>query len=269
MFARQPTDVCAAGSPNGSAHHVMPDGTAAVAAADGVVWSATQTARGYAVVIDHAPLAKVATFYTHLEKLLVAPTANAKTGERVRAGQPIGIIGADPLDAEHLKHLHFELWRGGPSDAVDPAAIMRAWSVVPDPNALARRNGSFVYRPIGASGDAYPEWVRALRDKAGVSRHPRPRQPRDRLRRIECGATLRDVDAAFSAVAPLQRLLAWPVRRRPRPGVDLRPCVRRGRRTHHVAERSVRRRDAPDPTRLAPRDNLLGQPPAVEEHVPF
>ena len=57
----------------------MPDGMVAVAAADGVVWSAMQTPRGFAVVIDHAPGAKVATFYTHLEKLLVTPTANARS----------------------------------------------------------------------------------------------------------------------------------------------------------------------------------------------
>ncbi len=121
-------------------------GCVAVAASDGVVWSAMQTPRGFAVVIDHAPT-KVATFYTHLEKLLVTPTANAKAGERVRAGQPIGIIGADPLDGEHLKHLHFEIWLGGPNDAIDPAPVMRSWPDVADPNALVARNAGFVVPP--------------------------------------------------------------------------------------------------------------------------
>jgi hypothetical protein len=126
-----------------------------------------QTPRGFAVVIDHGP-SKVATFYQHLEKLLVTPTANAKAGQHVHAGQPIGIVGADPLDAEHLKHLHFELWLGGPSNATDPSALMRGWEIVGDPSALVARNAGFMYRPIGASGDAYPDWIRALKDKAGV-----------------------------------------------------------------------------------------------------
>jgi len=167
MFARQPSDTLRIGSPNSSARFVTPDGMNALAASDGVVWSAMQTPRGFAVVIDHGP-AKVATFYTHLEKLLVTPTANAKTGQRVRAGQPIGVIGADPLDAEHLKHLHFELWLGGPNNAVDPATVMRSWELVGDSGALVARNAGFVYRPIGASGDPYPDWIRALKDKAGV-----------------------------------------------------------------------------------------------------
>jgi Peptidase family M23 len=167
MFARATADTLRAGTPNGTAHFVMPDGMRAIAASDGVVWSAMQTPRGFAVVIDHGP-AKVATFYQHLEKLLVTPTAKAKSGERVRAGQPIGIIGADPLDGEHLKHLHFELWLGGPNDAIDPAPVMRGWNVVDDPSALVARNAGFAYRPIGASGDPYPDWVRALKGKAGV-----------------------------------------------------------------------------------------------------
>jgi hypothetical protein len=153
MFARQPSDTYKAGSPNGSKLFVMPDGMTAVAASDGVVWSAMQTPHGLTVVIDHAP-AKVVTFYTHLEKLLVVPATPRKTGERVRAGQPIGVIGASPLDAEHLKHLHFEVWLGGPNDRIDPTALMRGWDTVPDPNALVARNAGLVYRPVGVDGEA-------------------------------------------------------------------------------------------------------------------
>jgi murein DD-endopeptidase MepM/ murein hydrolase activator NlpD len=139
MFARQPSDAYKAGSPNGSKLFVMPDGLVAVAAGDGVVWSAMRTPHGFAVVIDHGPN-KVATFYTHLDKLLVAPATPAKTGQRVRAGQPIGIIGASPLDAAHLKHLHFEVWFGGPNDRIDPSALMRRWETVADPNALVAQD---------------------------------------------------------------------------------------------------------------------------------
>ncbi|MFT3693960.1 MAG: peptidoglycan DD-metalloendopeptidase family protein [Kofleriaceae bacterium] len=167
MFARVATDSFKAGSPNGSKAFVMPDDAVAVAASDGLVWSATKTPRGWAVVIDHGPR-KVATFYTHLEKLLVKETSGGKSGERVRVGQPIGVIGADPLDAQHLKHLHFEIWLAGPNSAVDPAPFMKQWTSIADPNALVARNAGFLYRPVGASGEAYPEWVRSLKGKAGV-----------------------------------------------------------------------------------------------------
>jgi murein DD-endopeptidase MepM/ murein hydrolase activator NlpD len=140
MFARLASDPFKAGSPNGSKLFVMPDDIPALAASDGVVWSATQTPQGFAVVIDHGPR-KVATFYTHLEKLLVASAKPGKNGERLRAGQPLGIIGASPRDSEHLKHLHFEIWLGGPSDRIDPSPVMRAWEFASDPpETLVARN---------------------------------------------------------------------------------------------------------------------------------
>jgi hypothetical protein len=167
MFARVPADTFKVGSPNGTRGFVMPDGLVAVAASDGAVWSADSSPQGFEVVLDHTPT-KAATFYAHLEKLLVQPTARGKSGERVRAGQPIGVIGASPLDGEHLKHLHFELWLGGPSDRIDPALVMQGWDTVPDPSSLVARNASFIYRPVGGRGEPYPDWVRALKGKAGV-----------------------------------------------------------------------------------------------------
>ena len=164
MFRRQPIDSFVSGTPNGSKQHVMPDGIKTLAAGDGYVWSATQTPRGWAVVIDHKPL-PYATFYTHLDRLLVAKAAPNKNGQRVLAGTPIGVIGGDPLVPPHLKHLHFELWAGGPSEAVDPAALMRTWQVVA---VLTTRNAGFTYRHVGASGEPYPDWVRALKDQSGV-----------------------------------------------------------------------------------------------------
>ena len=78
------------------------------------------------------------------------------------------MIGASPLDGERLKHLHFEVWLGGPSDRIDPSIVMNAWETVTDPNAVVARNAGLSYRPVGAPGEAYPDWVRALKDKAGV-----------------------------------------------------------------------------------------------------
>ncbi|MBV8757170.1 MAG: peptidoglycan DD-metalloendopeptidase family protein [Deltaproteobacteria bacterium] len=160
MYPRASSDPFKAGTPNASKVFVMPDGISALAAADGVVRSAAVTPQGHAVVIDHVR-GELATFYTHMERLSVKP------GDTVRAGQPIGTIGASPLDKEHLKHLHFEIWLGGPSGRIDPAPIMRGWETVPSTTMVAR-NGGFLYRPVGAANEPYPEWVRALRGKAGV-----------------------------------------------------------------------------------------------------
>lgn len=111
------------GTPDGSKGYFVPPGMVAVAAGDGRVWSAGWAPRGYAVVIDHGK--PWATYYAHLASLQVA------AGDRVRAGQPLGVIGADPKDTQSLRHLHFALWHGeGGSSAIDPEPVMRAWNVV-------------------------------------------------------------------------------------------------------------------------------------------
>lgn len=152
MYRRRPGDPWKAGTPNGTPNFIMPDHRAALAASDGVVWSATNTARGWTVVIDHAPR-KLATYYTHLSSLLVS----AK--QPVSAGTPLGIIGADPLDGEHLMHLHFEVWRGVADGRLDPQRLIEtAWEYVPDPGDLPRtlvaRNGG--HRPTDGSSYDVP-----------------------------------------------------------------------------------------------------------------
>jgi hypothetical protein len=133
MFGRIASDPFPVGTPNGTKAFVMPDHWMAVAASDALLWSAGKTERGYAVVLDHGT---VATFYTHLESLLVplagAPTKGADPvpWRRIKAGQPLGIIGYDPQDFQRIKHLHFELWPGGPDKAVDPQPIMKSWQVL-------------------------------------------------------------------------------------------------------------------------------------------
>ncbi len=99
-----------------------PEGTKVVAARAGKVWSVGQTARGWNVVLDHGP-SPWATFYQHLSKVTVAK------GDVVTAGQELGLMGADPTDAQHLRHLHFATWWKGWGDAasVDPAAAMGSW----------------------------------------------------------------------------------------------------------------------------------------------
>ncbi|HEU4733449.1 MAG TPA: M23 family metallopeptidase, partial [Kofleriaceae bacterium] len=153
MYRRQPGDPWPAGTPNGTPGWVMPGHRAALAASDGVVWSATNTPRGWTIVIDHSPR-KLATYYTHLSSLLV------QAKQPVSAGTPLGIIGADPLDGQHVLHLHFEVWRGGSADRFDPQPLMEAtWEHLPDPGdrppMLAARNAS----PRRLSRAGFPVFV--------------------------------------------------------------------------------------------------------------
>ena len=156
------------GSHNGSRAYVMPDGVYALAVADGQVWSAGWTRRGFSVVLHHA--AGWATYYTHLASLSVRETKRGQSGERVATGQPLGEIGFDPSGSRRLKHLHFELWRDRSRvRAVDPAPYLAGWRHARDERSPAPlRNGGLVYRPLGDPGDPYPDWVRRLRGKSGV-----------------------------------------------------------------------------------------------------
>jgi murein DD-endopeptidase MepM/ murein hydrolase activator NlpD len=140
MFARIASDPFAVGTPNGTKGFVMPDAWMAVAASDGILWSSGHTPRGFAVVIDHGA---VATFYTHLDTLFVPqvrpPTKGLSPAKviPIKAGQPLGVIGGDPQTHQRIKHLHFEVWRGGPQHAIDPAPLMKTWRVF-TPSDVAR-----------------------------------------------------------------------------------------------------------------------------------
>ncbi len=102
-----------------------PEDTPILAARAGTVWSTGHTARGWNVVIDHGP--PFATFYQHIAK---PPLVLA--GMRVKAGDQLGIMGADPTDPQGLRHLHFAVWFKGHGDdaSVDPASVMAGWQRV-------------------------------------------------------------------------------------------------------------------------------------------
>jgi hypothetical protein len=272
MFRRVANDTFAAGSPNGSKLFVMPDNMPAVAAHDGVLWSALLTQRGFAVVIDHKPL-PFATFYTHLDHLFVKPTARAETNEGVRAGQPIGSIGYSPTDPERLKHLHFEVWAGGPSSpgsAIDPAGPMKSWEVLGDPRAqLVARNAGFIYRPVGSPGEAYPQWVRELRGKSGVY-VIRETDDSGNAETVYVGSSVGRLYETLTR--HFQAWRRWKGFWKGQYGEGHDPGLTYPRDGVEVAVRITKPDDALDEEarlirRLRPRDNLIGQP--IEEEVPF
>lgn len=166
---RELIDVYKPGTVNGERWYFMPDNVPALAAASGTVHFARWTPVGFTVIIRHPT--GWATYYTHLSSLAVS------TGDTVTAGQPIGIIGGNPVDRMPLKHLHFELWKHGTrAGVVDPKPYLDAWPHVTlmnewtpgDPIATALRNAGFVYRPVGERGEPYPEWLRRIRGSSGV-----------------------------------------------------------------------------------------------------
>jgi hypothetical protein len=108
---------------HGNAKFFFPDSVYACAARDGTLWHVGQGGHGRFVVIDHG--APFATFYTHLSSCLFPALQRGAGGIRVKAGQPLGVVGFSSLDAARLMHLHFEVWyKGGSSSHVDPWPLL-------------------------------------------------------------------------------------------------------------------------------------------------
>jgi murein DD-endopeptidase MepM/ murein hydrolase activator NlpD len=120
MFRRNPNEPAAL--PQGSQNYYIPDGTPAVAAADGVVVTSEEIGTGGLVRIQHTP--QVRTGYFHLTNRQVS------VGQQVRAGTVVGTVGHNPLDYP-LNHLHFEVYENG--NAVDPGPYLAGASSIPMP----------------------------------------------------------------------------------------------------------------------------------------
>jgi hypothetical protein len=142
------------------------------------------------------------------------------------------------------------------------------WGTVPDPNALVARNASLVYRPVGASGEPYPDWIRALRGKAGVY--------------VIRDVTTREIVYVGSSASRLYDTLTrhfqqW--RRykgfwRGQYGEGHDPGLTYDRDSVEVATRLTSPSRCLDEetrliARLRPRDNLIGRVSTTDETVPF
>ena len=111
-------------------NYFMPDGVAVRAVADGVLWFAGRNETGLAVLVDHDE-PQLLSLYLHMATLDV-PEVKAGAGRvRVARGQRLGTIGASPLDRENVKHLHFEVWKGGGAEShVDPRPYLQGAEVL-------------------------------------------------------------------------------------------------------------------------------------------
>jgi murein DD-endopeptidase MepM/ murein hydrolase activator NlpD len=101
-----------------------PRGTPVLAADDGVVLAVRRTSIGGNVIWLRPDGADVELYYAHLDRQDVRP------GERVRAGQPIGLVGNTGNARTTPPHLHFGVYRNGGRDAIDPAEWIARSGVV-------------------------------------------------------------------------------------------------------------------------------------------
>jgi murein DD-endopeptidase MepM/ murein hydrolase activator NlpD len=120
-------------------HYHMPDGIPALAYDAGVVTRSGQIGTGGRVEIDHG--GGIVTKYYHLVGLKVS------AGDRVKAGQPVGIISHNPASYK-LNHLHFEVLKNGKT--VDPAAFLKASTMVKAPSSPILAAGLAVGAAVGA-----------------------------------------------------------------------------------------------------------------------
>ncbi len=135
------------------------------------------------------------------------------------------------------------------------------------PNLGSLRNGGFVYRPVGARGDDYPEWLRNLRGESGVYV----------IRDARSGMVLYVGESHTGRVYEtltrhFQGWRRWKGFWRGQFAEGHDPGLTYRRDRVEVAVRVTRAADALDEEsrlirRLTPRDNLLGQ--AELEPAPF
>lgn len=120
MYARKAGDpAMAIGDGGRTASWWVPEGTPAIAIAEGNVESASKTPTGWRVWVRHD--GGYATGYFHLTQLFVS------LGDRVSMAEALGIVGDNPVDNDP-DHLHLELAIGDLDNLAanrrDPAIIL-------------------------------------------------------------------------------------------------------------------------------------------------
>lgn len=101
-----------------------PRGTAAVAAADGVIDRVTENTLGGKVVFLRPNNKDYTLYYAHLDKQLVQP------GQEVKTGDTIGLVGNTGNARTTVPHLHFGIYTF--SGAVDPLPFVNRITKTPE-----------------------------------------------------------------------------------------------------------------------------------------
>ncbi|MEJ7677223.1 MAG: M23 family metallopeptidase [Segetibacter sp.] len=113
------------------------EGTALVAAADGVVTSVTENSLGGKVVFLRPDNKDYTLYYAHLDQQLVQP------GQTVKTGDTIGLVGNTGNARTASPHLHFGIYTN--SGAVDPLPFVNRVIKMPDKiSALVSNIGNWV-----------------------------------------------------------------------------------------------------------------------------
>ncbi|AMR25999.1 hypothetical protein A0257_02040 [Hymenobacter psoromatis] len=191
-----------------------PRGTPAVAAADGYITRTGESKLGGRVVWL-ADKQGQHLYYAHLDKQLVQP------GQRVRAGDTLGLVGNTGNARTTAPHLHFGIYRAG-RGAVDPWPFLHREDPLPTPLAGPDRRGEWVRpRPAQATRQLpatlpllvlgqRASWLRVELPNGQLcyvaARTVAPAQP---LRRLVLAAA-HEIQAAPRTSAPA--LAAWPLR---------------------------------------------------------
>jgi len=134
-----------------------PRGTSVVAVADGEITSVKTGGLGGKVVWQRDEKRGVLYYYAHLDQQLVT------TGQRVRAGDPIGTVGNTGNARGTPPHLHFGVYRGA-NRAIDPERFLLS-SVVAPPD------------PVYVNGSSLGRWLTMRRGEVSVRAAPRNDAP--------------------------------------------------------------------------------------------
>ena len=119
---------CPIGTPFGTATHLMPAMTPALAIDGGLITFAGRLGHAFGMIINHGN--GWASHYANLQSLVAIRTDLYRSREQyVRAGDTIGYVGSADPDA--FKCLHFELWerdRDRIFVPVDPRPHFASWT---------------------------------------------------------------------------------------------------------------------------------------------
>ena len=121
---------CPIGSPNGTATHLMPPMTPALAIDGGEITFAGRLGNGFGLIINHGN--GWASHYANLQTVVAIRTDLYRShAQYVRAGDTIGYVGSREPNA--FKSLYFELWQRDLERVfvpTDPRPHLAAWKLI-------------------------------------------------------------------------------------------------------------------------------------------